>query len=176
MRETAPKPEPKSCVGKKTPEKSAEPVPSKDKTAPTRYRASKAALIPYTSPDYAAFDMRVSDQKRADVWLKDFQEFVRKGNLPALEILHLPRDHTAGARPGWNTPKACFAAVAAWVITAPPASIFWAVFSPHTVGLSNRKRNPTKLFASPELWLLFRNLKLKCNHIRVIFQDLFVIL
>jgi YVTN family beta-propeller protein len=87
----------------------AEPVPSKDKTAPTRYRASKAALNPYTNPDYASFDMRIPDQKRVDVWMKDFQEFVRKGNLPALEILHLPRDHTAGARPGWSTPKACFA-------------------------------------------------------------------
>jgi YVTN family beta-propeller protein len=87
----------------------AEPVPNKDKTAPARYRASKAALNPYTNPDYASFDMKISDQRRADVWMKDFQEFVRKGNLPALEILHLPRDHTAGARPGWSTPKACFA-------------------------------------------------------------------
>ena len=87
----------------------AEPVPNEDKTSPARYRASKAALAPYTSPDYAAFDMKISDQKRVDVWMKDFQEFVRKGNLPALEILHLPRDHTAGARPGWSTPKACFA-------------------------------------------------------------------
>jgi len=87
----------------------AEPVPNDDKSAPTRYRASKAALAPYTNPDYASFDMRIADQKRADVWLKDFQEFVRNRNLPALEILHLPRDHTAGARPGWNTPKACFA-------------------------------------------------------------------
>src|SRR5205085_9943207 len=53
--------------------------------------------------------MKISDQKRVDVWMKDFQEFVRKGNMPALEILHLPRDHTAGARPGFSTIKACFA-------------------------------------------------------------------
>lgn len=87
----------------------AEPVPNKDKAAPPRYRASKAALAPYTNPDYAPFDMKISDQQRVDVWMKDFQEFVRKGNLPALEILHLPRDHTAGASPGRNTPRACFA-------------------------------------------------------------------
>jgi YVTN family beta-propeller protein len=87
----------------------AEPVPSKDKTAPTRYRAGKSALNPYTNPDYASFDMRIPDRKRVDVWMKDFQDFARKGNLPALEILHLPRDHTAGARPGWSSPKACFA-------------------------------------------------------------------
>ena len=87
----------------------AEPVPNKDKTAPTRYRATKAALSPYTNPDYASFDMRISDQKRTDVWLKDFREFVQNENLPALEILHLPRDHTAGARAGWSSPKACVA-------------------------------------------------------------------
>jgi YVTN family beta-propeller protein len=87
----------------------AEPVPNEDKTAPAHYRASKPALAPYTSPDYPSFDMKIPDQLRADVWLREFREFVRKGNLPALEILHLPRDHTAGARPGSNTPKACFA-------------------------------------------------------------------
>jgi YVTN family beta-propeller protein len=87
----------------------AEPVPNKDKITPPRYRATKAALNPYTNPDYAAFDMKISDQQRVDVWMKDFQGFVRKENLPALEILHLPRDHTAGARAGWSTPRACFA-------------------------------------------------------------------
>ncbi|MBA2737036.1 MAG: bifunctional YncE family protein/alkaline phosphatase family protein, partial [Pyrinomonadaceae bacterium] len=76
----------------------AEPVPNENKNAPVRYRAIKAALAPFTNPDYPAFDMKISDQIRADVWLKDFQGFVEKKNLPALEILHLPRDHTAGAR------------------------------------------------------------------------------
>jgi hypothetical protein len=53
--------------------------------------------------------MRVSDQVRADAWLAEFRDFERSGRLPALEILHLPRDHTAGARAGWSTPKACMA-------------------------------------------------------------------
>jgi YVTN family beta-propeller protein len=87
----------------------AVPQPNDDKNAPPRYHATSATLDPYTSPVYAGFDMRIPDQKRADVWLQDFQAFVRQGNLPALEILYLPRDHTAGARPDWNTPKACFA-------------------------------------------------------------------
>ncbi|MGI8786903.1 MAG: beta-propeller fold lactonase family protein [Pyrinomonadaceae bacterium] len=87
----------------------AEPVPNENKNAPIKYRSSKAALAPYTNPDYPAFDMKISDQIRADAWLRDFQEFVKNGNLPALEILHLPRDHTAGARAGLNTPQACFA-------------------------------------------------------------------
>ena len=84
-------------------------MPGKDKTAPVRYRASKRALQPYTNPEYAAFDMKISDQSRVDVWVTDFQEVVRTGHLPALELLPLPRDHTAGARAGLNTPRACFA-------------------------------------------------------------------
>ena len=49
------------------------------------------------------------DQVRADVWLKEFQEFERHGNLPALQIMHLPGDHTSGGRPGRPTPKAYMA-------------------------------------------------------------------
>src|SRR5262249_45246993 len=66
----------------------------------------KAALAPHTNPDYPSFDMSITDQKRAEVWLKELQEFTAKGALPALEIIHLPRDHTAGARAGSPTPAA----------------------------------------------------------------------
>lgn len=83
-----------------------EPIPNKDKTAPVRYRATKEALDRYTNRDYPSFDMTITDQVRADVWLKDFQEFVRQGNMPALQIMHLPSDHTSGGRPGQMTPKA----------------------------------------------------------------------
>ena len=84
----------------------AEPVPDKNKSAPARYRATKAALRPYTSAEYPAFDMRIPDQTRAGVWLKEFRQYVKRGNLPALEILHLPSDHTSGARAGRPTPRA----------------------------------------------------------------------
>jgi len=87
----------------------AEPLPSKNQNEPVRYHALKAALNPYTSPDYPSFDMKISDQIRANVWLKEFEQFVSQGNLPALEIMHLPGDHTAGGRPGRPTPKACMA-------------------------------------------------------------------
>jgi DNA-binding beta-propeller fold protein YncE len=87
----------------------AEPLSSKNQNDPVRYHALKAALDPYTSPDYPSFDMKISDQIRADVWLKEFQQFVSHGNLPALEIMHLPGDHTAGGRPGRPTPRACMA-------------------------------------------------------------------
>ena len=83
-----------------------EPIPNKDKTAPVRYRATKEALDQYTNREYPSFDMKITDQVRADVWMKDFQEFVRQGNMPALQIMHLPSDHTSGGRAGEMTPKA----------------------------------------------------------------------
>lgn len=86
-----------------------ERVRNDDKNAVAKYRATKPALDPFTNHDYPIFDMKISDQIRADVWLKDFEEFVKNKNLPALEIMHLPRDHTAGGRAKFNTPKACFA-------------------------------------------------------------------
>ncbi|HEY0377844.1 MAG TPA: beta-propeller fold lactonase family protein [Pyrinomonadaceae bacterium] len=79
----------------------------KDKpNAPPRYRATKAALAPYTNPDYPSFDMNIMDQRRVEVWLKEFREYVRKGDLPALEIMHLPGDHTSGGQAGRRTPRA----------------------------------------------------------------------
>jgi hypothetical protein len=82
-----------------------EPIPNKNKNEPVRYRATKAPLDRYTSREYPAYDMNIPDQIRADVWLKEFQQFVRQGNLPDLQIMHLPGDHTSGGRPGRPTPK-----------------------------------------------------------------------
>jgi hypothetical protein len=86
-----------------------EPIPNKNKNEPVRYRATKTALDRFTNRDYPSFDMKISDQVRVEVWLKDFQEFVRQGNLPALQIMHLPADHTSGGRAGRPTPKAYMA-------------------------------------------------------------------
>jgi hypothetical protein len=53
--------------------------------------------------------MDISDQKRADVWLHEFQGYVARGSLPALEIVRLPNDHTNGALHGKPTPRAFMA-------------------------------------------------------------------
>jgi hypothetical protein len=81
-------------------------VPNKNEQAPAQYRAVKPALDRYTSREYPAFDMNIMDQVRVEVWLKEFQQFVREANMPALQIMHLPGDHTFGGRPGKRTPKA----------------------------------------------------------------------
>ncbi len=86
-----------------------EPVANKNKQDPVRYRAIKPALDRYTSREYPAYDLNIMDQARADVWLKEFREFEQLGNLPALQIMHLPGDHTSGGRAGRPTPKAYMA-------------------------------------------------------------------
>ena len=61
------------------------------------------------NPDYVPFDLVTPDQKRADVWIAEFQRFIRDGNMPQLELMWLPMDHLTAARPGKCTPFACMA-------------------------------------------------------------------
>lgn len=71
-----------------------------------RYRGTKPFLAAHTNPRYPPFDMAISDQVRMDVWLETFQHWVADGTMPAFQILHLPCDHTDGARVGSRTPHA----------------------------------------------------------------------
>src|SRR5215471_2364600 len=66
-------------------------------------------LRPDVSPTYKPFDLTTSDQNRIDAWLAEFKHFLVHGNMPQLEVMHLPNDHLAAGRPGKCTPKACMA-------------------------------------------------------------------
>ena len=61
------------------------------------------------SPSYPPFDLGIPDQKRADAWIAELERFAAEGEMPQLEILHLPGDHTAGANPKYRTPRAYMA-------------------------------------------------------------------
>jgi YVTN family beta-propeller protein len=76
---------------------------------PAGYRGNKPFLAANTNRDFPSFDMNIPDQRRADIWLAEFQEYVRRGTMPSLEIVRLPNDHTAGARAGVPTPQAYMA-------------------------------------------------------------------
>jgi YVTN family beta-propeller protein len=76
---------------------------------PVRTTPTKAALAGHTNTAYSGWNLDIPDQARVDVWLREFQEFVSGGNLPALEILLLPNDHTSGASAGRPTPRAYMA-------------------------------------------------------------------
>ena len=88
----------------------AEPIhrASNDTTAPM-YQGGRAVLRPITSPTYPPFDMTIPDQRRADAWIAELRGYEKSGKMPALETLHLPSDHTAGAKVGSPTPKAYMA-------------------------------------------------------------------
>src|SRR5262245_10834947 len=60
-------------------------------------------------PRYPAAESRVPDQYRADIFLKEFAEFEKNGNLPQLVLLLLYDDHTEGTAPGFPTARAAVA-------------------------------------------------------------------
>jgi YVTN family beta-propeller protein len=74
-----------------------------------RWSGTKPFLAAHTAADYPGWDLDILDQKRVDVWLKEFQAFVAGDSLPALTLLWLPNDHTSGADPGKPTPRAMVA-------------------------------------------------------------------
>ena len=74
-----------------------------------RWVATKAWLSGRTEPRYPGWDLSVPDTLRAVRWIEAFRMQVAGDSVPALTILRLPNDHTAGAKPGSPTPRACVA-------------------------------------------------------------------
>jgi DNA-binding beta-propeller fold protein YncE len=78
-------------------------------TGPEGWPVTQRDLRADVSPVYPEFNLKIPDQKRVDGWIQELQEFVAKGQMPALEVLHLPSDHTAGGRAGYLSPRAYMA-------------------------------------------------------------------
>ena len=72
-------------------------------------RATIKSLEPYVCPADVSFPNTVSDQYRADVFLRELAAFERSGNMPSLSIMSLPNNHTSGTAPGMPTPEAAVA-------------------------------------------------------------------
>jgi 6-phosphogluconolactonase (cycloisomerase 2 family) len=92
------------------------------------YEGLKPFLEAHTEPAFPGFDLQVTDQHRADLWLAALARWEREGNMPALQILYLPNDHTNGARAGELTPRAYMAdndLALGRVIEALSRSRFW---------------------------------------------------
>jgi hypothetical protein len=62
--------------------------------------------VTHTNPHYPGWNMAIQDQRRADVWIAELDGYVKRGAMPALQILKLPNDHTEGASKGRPTPNA----------------------------------------------------------------------
>jgi YVTN family beta-propeller protein len=97
--------------------------------APGQVASTAPKLGLRTDLTYPGYDLSVSDQTRIDEWLKEFQGFVDRGDLPSVELVRLPNDHTAGTRPGSPTPSAYMAdndLALGRLVDAVSHSPFWA--------------------------------------------------
>lgn len=83
----------------------------KNKTGKIKIRAKEnlEQLKPYLCPTYIGFPNKVSDQYRAEEFIKELKDFEKNDNFPNFTIMLLPNDHTSGTRPGMPTPKAAVA-------------------------------------------------------------------
>jgi DNA-binding beta-propeller fold protein YncE len=68
-----------------------------------------ASLKPLINREVHYWPLLQSDQFRADVFIREYQEFSRQGKVPNLMIMSLPCDHTEGTDPRYPTPRAMMA-------------------------------------------------------------------
>ncbi len=54
---------------------------------------SKAALQDISDPYFRGYDMKYPDYWRYKEWEREFDEYVKQGNLPNLQLVRLPHDH-----------------------------------------------------------------------------------
>lgn len=64
------------------------------------------ALVGHIDPWYRPWDLSYSDQKRADRFISELKRFEGEGEMPRLQIVRLPNDHTHGSTRNWPTPAA----------------------------------------------------------------------
>ncbi len=99
-----------------------------DRALPPWYQGLKPYLESHTDSTFPGFDTSIPDQLRADIWIKALGGYEASGQMPALQIVRLPNDHTSGARVGAPTPRAQMAdndLALGRVIEALSRSQFW---------------------------------------------------
>jgi hypothetical protein len=74
-----------------------------------RATAAIKTLEPYLCATAIGFPSTVSDQYRAEQFLRELKQWDEKGGMPNFMIMLLPNDHTSGTNPGMPTPEAMVA-------------------------------------------------------------------
>ncbi|WP_435008196.1 alkaline phosphatase family protein [Tundrisphaera lichenicola] len=67
------------------------------------------SLRPYICPEVIYWPLIQSDQHRADVFIREYEEFSKADTVPNLMIMSLPCDHAEGTNPKYPTPRAMLA-------------------------------------------------------------------
>jgi YVTN family beta-propeller protein len=86
------------------------------------------ALQSHFDPWFRGFDMDYPDVLRAKRFISELQRFEREGEMPRLQIVRLPNDHTSGTATNKLTPTACVGdndLALGMVIEAITRSKFW---------------------------------------------------
>jgi len=68
--------------------------------------AKTKSLEGHFDPWFRSFDTGYPDQKRADRFIDELHRFEKEGEMPRLQIVRIPNDHTSGTSPGKPTPIA----------------------------------------------------------------------
>lgn len=85
-------------------------------------------LARFTNPYYRGFDLSYPDVERAKVFLREFAEYEKSGQMPRLIFLRLGNDHTSGTSPGKIAPLSAAADndyALGMIVEAVSASRFW---------------------------------------------------
>ncbi len=91
--------------------------------------ATVPSLVGHFDPLYRSWDMDYPDVKRAERFIEELKRFEREGDMPRLQIMRLPNDHTYGTRVGKPTPRAMVAdndLALGMVMEALSRSKFWS--------------------------------------------------
>jgi DNA-binding beta-propeller fold protein YncE len=86
------------------------------------------ALKDRIDPQYRGFDLDYTDEKRADRIISELQRFEKEGDMPRLQVVRLPNDHTIGTRADKSTPSVMVAdndLALGRVVEAVSKSKFW---------------------------------------------------
>ncbi len=92
-------------------------------------KATVKALEGHFDPEFRGFDMDYPDVKRAERFLAELRRFEQAGEMPRLQIVRLPNDHTSGTRVGKPTPRAAVAdndLALGMLVEGVSTSKFWA--------------------------------------------------
>jgi hypothetical protein len=66
-------------------------------------------LQDHFDPWFRSFDLSYSDTNRASRFLSELKKYEQAGDMPSLQIVRLPNDHTHGVTAGQRTPTAYLA-------------------------------------------------------------------
>ncbi len=92
-------------------------------------KAKVKGLEGHIDEEYHTFDLDYSDLKRADRFLSELKRYEVVGDMPRLQIVRLPNDHTKGTGAAARTPTAYVAendAAVGMVVEGLAHSKFWA--------------------------------------------------